>query len=192
MNEMNASVEAQKDRTSDAPVRAIPERSGEREEKRTILGLQLWEIVCLAISALLIALIAIPNYFDALFMWRGVECSARLTLAANCLTYLANKNHTKPGEKICELFELNEIMEKSQGGAVIRLDKSNPPYFKLGAEPDCIDVGDYKYSLILGQDGKIVIPTCSLGEGPAGEKNRKRSLHICDVSKVDGVLNFAK
>jgi len=190
MNEMNASVEANKKLLNESPVRTIPERNDEKMEKRTILGLELWEVVCLIISALLIALIAIPNYFDALFMWRGVECSSRLTLAANCLTYLANKNHTKPGEKICELFELNEVMEKAQGGSVVRLDKSNPPYFKLGAEPDCVDVGDYTYSLFLGQDGKIVIPTCSLGEGPEGEKNRERGLHVCDLSKVNGVFNF--
>ncbi len=152
----------------------------------TFFGLALWEIIALALSVVLIAFIAIPNYFSALETLRGRECSHRLTLMADCLTYLAERHDTQPGEQICELFELNELLERVQGGEMIRFDTSIPAYYKVGAEPDCIDVGDHQYSLILGEDGKVQPPTCTLGDEPRFENT---DLHQCDMSLVDGELD---
>ncbi len=157
---------------------------------KTFLGLELWEIGVLAIAVGLIAFVAIPNYFYSLKEMRGQECSSRLTLLANCLKYLAEENNTQPGEKICEQFDLNELLERVQ----MRTDEQSFTiprggwYYKVGAEPDCADVGDHYYTLTLGADGEIVPPTCTLGT----EENRKLGLHVCDMSKVDGKLDLGE
>lgn len=160
------------------------------ESRGVLFGLHLWELVALGVSIIMLIGVAMPYYFDALATLRGRECSNRLTLVANCLAYLAEENGTKPGEQICHEFQLNELLERVQGGELIRFDQKSPPYFKVGAEPDCVDVGDHTYHLRLGEDGKIIPPTCSLAEGEEGERNRRRGLHVCDMEQVNGKLEL--
>lgn len=149
-----------------------------------------WEIGALVIAFLLIALVAMPNYFNSLEELRGQECSERLTLVANCLKYLADQNETKPNEKICELFDLNEILTLAQG-VTYQLGETNAwLYYKVGAEPDCAGEGDHHVSLYLGADGQIVAPTCTLGSGPEGKVFREKGLHVCDMARVDGNIHM--
>ncbi len=157
--------------------------------RKQFLKLEKWEIVLLALSFILIVFFALPNYFYALGDLRGRECTKRLTLLADCLQYLADKNETKPGKKICELFDLNELLEQAQGGGSVKIHSSSdlPLYFKIGTEPDCPEPdGDYELSLFLDEEGNIIPPTCSEAQGQYGEYFREHGLHVVDMSKVDG------
>jgi hypothetical protein len=152
--------------------------------------MQLWEIVALVVAFSLIAFVALPNYFDSLEAMRGRECSDRLTLVANCLTYLAKQNNTQPGEKICELFDLNEVLALAQG-VTYQLGETNTwLYYKVGAEPDCAGEGDHTVSLYLGADGEIVEPTCSIAHGEDGEYYQNRGLHTCNLANVTGEIGI--
>ena len=155
----------------------------------SFLGLDFWELGVLGLSIVLLAGVALPNYFKALEELRGKDCTKNLTLLANCLQYLADKNGTKPGEKICEIFDLNEALEKVQIGWETTLNYHvNTTFYKIGSEPDCADVGDHSYSLLLGEDGKVVPPTCSLASGKKREWYKKNMLHVCDTTKVNGKI----
>ena len=157
-----------------------------------LFGLYVWEVVVLALCFMLLAGIAIPNYFKALEAMRGTECSSRLTLVGNCLKYLADRNGTKPGEKICELFDLNETLELAQGGSLINIGSSVPFYYRVGAEPDCPGTGNHGISLYLAADGQIVAPTCTRAFEPKlGAYFKERGLHFCNLSKVTGDI-YAK
>ncbi|HOJ62652.1 MAG TPA: hypothetical protein PK878_20445 [bacterium] len=167
------------------------------EEEEAALGrgffhLTPWEIIAIALSFCLIAFVALPSYFKYLEIMRGRECSKRLTLFANCLKYLAEKNHTQPGERICELFDLNETLEMAQRLAYekAQLGSQKALFFKVGAEPDCPAGGDYTYSLTLGADGNIVLPTCSHTTGPNKDFYIQNGLCTVDVSKVDGKIGL--
>lgn len=151
--------------------------------------LRSWEIWVLLLSFCLIAFVAIPNFYNSLEDFRGKFCSKRLTLVANCLKYLAKTNKTKPGEKICELFDLNQVMAKAQG--VNYVDKNINTWFflKVGAKPDCASDGSHTVNLNLGADGEIIAPTCTYAFGPKGEHFRKKGLHTCNLSKVTGELS---
>ncbi|RJP24387.1 MAG: hypothetical protein C4527_18925 [Candidatus Omnitrophota bacterium] len=161
------------------------ERAERIQKRHGLLGLELWEIGAILLAISLIAFVAIPNYFYTLKELRGNECSSRLTLLANCLQYLADKNETKPGEKICEQFDLNELLEQVQNKQSFALAQGGW-YYKVGAEPDCAGVGDHHYSLYLGADGSIVTPTCTMGT----ETNVELGLHACDLTKVTGKLGI--
>lgn len=153
--------------------------------------LGVWEISALSLAFVLIIFGAIPNFFGALSDLRGEECSRRLTLAANCLQNLANINETKPGEQICQLFDLNQLLENAQrGGSLLSSSGRYIVFYKIGVEPDCADVGNHKVTLTLGADGKIVPPVCSLAEGDDGEEYRSKGLHVCNMENVTGNLGF--
>ncbi len=163
------------------------EQTQKTKNNKIFFGLEIWEIGAIFIALSLIAFVAIPNYFYALKELRGEECSSRLTMLANCLQYLADKNETKPGEKICEQFDINELLEQVQGSTMdVFTAHQGGWFYKVGAEPDCADVGDHSYSLYLGADGQIIPPTCSLGS----ESNQELGLHTCDMSKVTGELGI--
>lgn len=154
---------------------------------RGFLSLEWWEIGVIALSLGMIAFVAIPNYFSALDTLRGKECSRRLQLVANSLAYLAKTNNIQPGEKICEPLDLNRALDLAQGALSVKGDLTyTPAFFRYGTEPDCADNGDHIYNFVLGEDGQIVPPRCSLAEGPDGEYYRERGLHVCDMEKVDG------
>lgn len=159
-----------------------------------LVNLKTWEIVALALSFILIAFVAIPNYFGYLDTVRGKESSNRLTLLANCLKYLAIQNQTKPGEKICELFDLNEVLELAQRKIYERSEISSEDalFFKVGAEPDCPGGGDFIYepSMFLGPDGNIIEPLNTKVLGPKGEYYRSKGLYVADMSKVDGNIGI--
>ncbi|MBZ0256094.1 hypothetical protein K8I31_08535 [bacterium] len=152
---------------------------------------QPWELAALGIAFALIIFFAIPNFFGALSNLRGEECSRRLTLAANCLQYLADQNQTKPGEQICQLFDLNQLLERAQrGGSLLSSSGRYIVFYKIGVEPDCADIGDHQVTLTLGPDGKVVPPTCSLARGESGEKYRRKGLHVCNMEEVTGDLGI--
>ncbi len=149
------------------------------------------EIIALGIAFVLVIFFAVPNFFGALSDLRGEECSRRLTLAANCLQHLAIKNQTKPGEQICQLFDLNQILERVQrGGSLISTSGRYIVFYKIGVEPDCADTGNHKVTLTLGDDGKIIPPVCSLAEGDDGETYRQNKLHVCLMEHVTGDLGL--
>ncbi len=112
------------------------------------------EIIVLAVSFCLVAFVAIPSFLQALYEIRGRECSARLELIYNILADIAEERGTKPGEEICQEFDIN-----------VRLDQMKA-FIKVGAEPDCPDVGDFVVNLRLGEDGRPIPPTCTLGDRP--------------------------
>lgn len=160
-------------------------RSSDSAARKSGLSLEKWEIAVLVISFCLVAFVAMPNYFNSLDALRGDECSDKLTLLATTLHELAERNGTGPGERICEQFDLNEALEKAQGGGMIATAGNLPMYYKVGAEPDCPDTaGNHHYSLIMGSDGRIVPPTCTLGEGKSGNYYRERGLHIARMNEV--------
>ncbi|MDP8245393.1 MAG: hypothetical protein P9L94_15015 [Candidatus Hinthialibacter antarcticus] len=160
-------------------------------QDETSRKLSVWEVIALTLAFVLIVFGAIPNFFGALSDLRGEECSRRLTLAGNCLQNLANKNDTKPGEQICQLFDLNQLLENTQrGGSLISSSGRYIVFYKIGVEPDCADVGNHQVTLTLGADGKIVPPVCSLAQGEDGEKYRSKGLHVCDIEHVTGDLGL--
>ncbi len=163
-----------------------------KRKPKILFGLEPWEIVVLAISAFLVFCVAIPNYFEYLEYKRGKESTLRLTLLANSLKYLADKNETKPGEKICEIFDLNETLEIAQRHIYDNASVRIPPnlYFRYGIEPDCPAGGDYSCSLYLGADGNIIEPTSTLAWGPDGEYYRERGLCVADMDKVNGDIGL--
>lgn len=165
------------------------EKSPARQEKR-FFQLSPWEIGALLAAFGLIAFVAVPNYFKSLDSLRGTACSRKITMLADCLQYLADKNDTQPGERICEEFDLNELLEQVQTGSVAHATHGDlPMYYKIGAEPDCPDPnGDHIVSLILNEDGTIPVPQCSLTEGVHGEYYRSRGWHTCNMEMVDGNL----
>ena len=147
-----------------------------------------WEIGVLIAAFCLASFIAIPNFYYSLEDFRGEHCSKRLTLAANCLKYLAKTNGTKPGQKICELFDLNQLLATEQGVTYVDKNINYWFFYKIGAKPDCASDGFHTINLTLGADGNIIEPTCSYGFGSKGEHFRKKGLHTCDMTKVDGIL----
>lgn len=155
-------------------------------------GMTWWELCVIVISFVLIAVVAIPSYFRYLDNVRGKESANRLTLIANCLKYLADQNKTKAGEKICEIFDLNETLEMAQRHIYTKMniDADRAIFLKVGAEPDCPGGGDYVVNLFLGADGNIVEPTCTLAFGPKSDYYRKNGLYIADMSKVDGNIGI--
>lgn len=163
------------------------------ESKGYLLGLEVWEIILIAISIVLIAGIAFPNYFSSLSMRRGQECSRRMGLVADCLQYLAVKNQTKPGEKICEALELNQALDLAQGALKVEGNLVYvPAFFRYGTEPDCSDGGDMVVNFYLDENGEIVPPTCSRYHEIGEEYCQQYGMHICDMSKVDGIITEAQ
>lgn len=158
------------------------------------ISLKPWELGLLLLSFILVAFMAVPNFLHALAELRGQECNNRLVLLANCLEVLAERNNTQPGEKICELFDLNEMLIAAQRGSFVQTERERATvFYKIGAEPDCPDIhGEHHFekSLYLGEDGNIVLPTCSLAEGEAGRANRERGWHVCDPDQVTGELKL--
>jgi hypothetical protein len=168
-----------------------PSIASKEERNTTSRKWQPWEIAALGIAFTLVIFFSIPNFFGALSDLRGEECSRRLTLAGNCLQYLAEQNQTKPGEQICQLFDLNQLLERAQrGGSLLSSSGRYIVFYKIGVEPDCADVGDHQVNLTLGKDGKIIPPTCSLAEGENGERYRSKGLHVCDMEAVTGDLGI--
>ncbi|MBN2327448.1 MAG: hypothetical protein JXR73_09865 [Candidatus Omnitrophica bacterium] len=186
---MNAEHEeniASQNEPAPAPTRsALP-------SKNLPFGMDWWELAAVVLSFILIAFVAIPGYFRYLDNVRGKESSARLTLIANCLKYLADQNHTQPGEKICELFDLNETLELAQRHIYTKMniDAERALFLKLGAEPDCPGGGDYVVNLYLKADGSIPEPTCTLAFGSKRDYYLKHGLYIADMSKVDGNIGL--
>ncbi len=168
----------------------FPMQEQAKKEPRGILfGLEIWEIAVIALSIFLILFVAIPNYFGALSMMRGQECSRRLLLVANSLKYLAVQNQVKPGEKICEPLELNQTLDLAQGALKIEGSMEYvPAFFRYGTEPDCSDGGDFNVNFYLGEDGEIVPPTCNRFDEIGADYCREHNMHFCDMSQVDGVL----
>jgi hypothetical protein len=163
------------------------------ESKGFWLGLEAWELVLIAISIFLIACIALPNYFSSLSMRRGQECTRRMLLVADCLKYLAAKNQAKPGEKICEALELNQALDLAQGALKIEGNMVYiPAFFRYGTEPDCSDGGDMVVNFYLDANGEIVAPTCSRFHEIGEDYCINYNMHICDISKVDGVITEAQ
>ncbi|MBI1386909.1 MAG: hypothetical protein GC154_00490 [bacterium] len=153
--------------------------------------LSMWELAALGMAFVLIVFVSIPNFFHALGELRGKECSRRLTLAANCLKYLAVKNNTQPGEQICQLFDLNQLLEQVQrGGSFLGGTGRMIVYYKIGVEPDCAGEGDHSVDLIMGPNGEVPVPKCSLADGPEGDYYRENGLHVADVSKVTGDIGL--
>ncbi|MGC9326960.1 MAG: hypothetical protein ACP5I1_04960 [Candidatus Hinthialibacter sp.] len=155
-------------------------------------GMSWWELVAIGLSFVLIAFVALPGYFRYLDYMRGKESSARLTLIANCLKYLADQNQTQPGEKICELFDLNETLELAQRRIYteMNIDAERALFLKLGAEPDCPGGGDYVVNLYMKADGSIPEPTCTLAFGSNREYYLKNGLYVADMSQVDGKIGL--
>jgi len=164
------------------------QESGKTKTGIPFLNLKKWEVILLGLAFFLIAFVAMPNYFHALETLRGESCSAKLTLLANCVQHLANQNDTQPGKKVCELFDLNELLEQVQGGGSINLQEGDlPMYFKIGTEPDCPEPsGDYTVELFLDEEGNIIPPRCSLAQGEDGEYFVENGLHVANMNKVDG------
>ncbi len=125
-----------------------------QQPKKRALNLSRGEIVVLVVSFCLIAFVAIPNFLRALYEIRGRECSARLELIYNILCDIAEERRTRPGEEICQEFDIN-----------VRLDQMKA-FIKVGAEPDCPDAGDFIVDFHLGEDGKPIPPKCTLGDRP--------------------------
>jgi hypothetical protein len=149
-----------------------------------------WEIGALIVAFSLVAFVALPSYLDSLSDLRGKDCATKLTLVANCLQFLAEKNGTQPGEKICETFDLNEILALAQGVTYQVGETNRWLYYKVGANPDCLDGGAHEISLILGEDGKVQIPTCSLMDSEKGEDFRAKGLHVCDIANVTSEIGI--
>jgi hypothetical protein len=175
------------------PTQPDQETSCNVERSKTLpLGMAWWEVSAIALAFFLISCIALPNYFRYLDFMRGHESSARLTLIANCLKYIADQNQTKPGEKICELFDLNETLELAQRHIYTKMNigAARALFLKIGAEPDCPGGGDYSVTLNLDVQGNIIEPTSTLAFGPKGDFYRKNSLYVADMSKVDGKIGL--
>lgn len=169
------------DTIQDAPGGSQPAAASNRPK------LAPWELGALGLAFCLIVFGTIPNFFGALSELRGEECSRRLTLAGNCLKHLAIQNQTEPGGKICEVFDLNQLLERVQrGGSYLGGSGTTVVYYKINVEPDCADAGDHSVSLILGDDGEIVPPSCSM----ADDDFAARGLHVCDMSQVTGDLGL--
>jgi len=131
----------------------------------------------------------VPNYFGALETMRGQECSRRMMLIANSLKYLAEKNNTQPGEKICEPLELNQALDLAQGALAISGNMVYiPAFFRYGTEPDCADNGDFIINFTMGENGKIIQPACSKYQGNRVDYFLESGMHYCDMSKVDGEI----
>ena len=109
------------------------------------------EVIALCVAFCLVAIVAVPSFLSALNELRGRECSNRLALIYEILSDIAKERGTKPGEEICQAFDLN-----------VRLDQKKA-FIKVGAEPDCPDAGDFIIDLHLGPDGKPIPPKCALG-----------------------------
>lgn len=188
---MNATIEENQltPNESSTPLSTSPVKT-----RNLPFGMAWWEAGAIVLSFILITYIAIPGYFRYLDYVRGKESSNRLTLIANCLKYLADQNKTKPGEKICEIFDLNETLEMAQRQIYTKMniDAERAIFLKIGAEPDCPGGGDYGVNLFLGADGNIVVPTCTLVYGPKGDYYKKNGLYIADMSKVNGDLGLGK
>jgi len=134
--------------------------------KTSLFGLDTWEVVVLTLSFLLIVFMAIPNYFGALETMRGQECSRRMMLIANSLKYLAGKNNTQPGKKICEPLELNQALDLTQGALALSGNMVYvPAFFRYGTEPDCADGGDFITTFTLDETGEIIPPVCTKYQG---------------------------
>jgi len=151
-----------------------------------------WEIAVIAFSIALILFVAVPNYVNYLDSMRGHECSVRLTLIANCLQYLAERNKTKPGETICAVFDLNEFLELAQRKAYSKasIQATTSLFLKIGAEPDCVAGGDYTVDFTLGEDGNIIYPVCSRSQGSNAEYHKKHGICVVDETKVDGKIGL--
>lgn len=163
------------------------------ESRGVLLGLELWEIALIAISVFLIAFVALPNYFSSLSMRRGQECTRRMLLVADCLKYLAAKNQTQPGEKICEALELNQALDLAQGALKIEGNMIYiPAFFRYGTEPDCSDGGDMVVNFYLDENGEIVAPTCSRYHEIGEDYCNSYNMHICDTSLADGIITDAQ
>ncbi len=163
------------------------------DESQTLpLGMAWWEIGAISLTFILIASVALPNYFRYLDFMRGHESAARLTLIANCLKYMADQNQTKPGEKICELFDLNETLELAQRRIYTKMNigAARALFLKIGAEPDCPGGGDYIVNLNLDAQGNIIEPTSTLAFGPKGDFYRKNGLYVADMSQVNGDIGL--
>ena len=123
--------------------------------RRSRFSFTAFEIGASLLAFLIIVGVTIPNFFGALKNLRGSECSSRLRLVAECMHDLVIKNYTKPGETICSTFDLNDQLLERQDRATHSV--------RIGAEPDCPDIGEFSVNLTLSADGSIVMPTCSLG-----------------------------
>lgn len=146
----------------------------------------------LIFSFVLIAFFAIPNFLEARHELQSDECVRRLTLMADCLKYLAIQNNTQPGEKVCELFDLNTIILAHQRGAFVELvgESEQTLYYQVGAEPDCPNLnGEHVFSLFLDENGDIVPPRCTLC-AEDDEYAIERGWCVADMSQVDGILSF--
>lgn len=132
------------------------------------LRLSRGELIVLSVSFCLIAFVAVPNFLGALYELRGRECSSRLELIYNILFDIAKERGTEPGEEICQTFDVNVRLDQMQ------TDLSPNLRMKVGAEPDCPDVGNFVVDLHLGPDGRPVAPKCTLGDHP---KCIKKGLH---------------
>lgn len=187
--ERDAAIDSDRQTRSTLPVTQVDEN-----KRSSFAWLKRWETGVLLLSFFLIVFVAIPNFLHALTDFRGVECSNRLTLMANALKFLAERNNTQPGEQICELFELNELLVQIQRGSFIALQQARfTTYYKAGSDPDCPNIHGkhiFEQSLILGEDGEIVPPQCALAHGPRGEFFRKRGWHVCDMSRVTGEIEL--
>ncbi len=128
-----------------------------------------FEIAVVAVSFLLVVGFALPGFFRALSDLRGNECTHRLQLIAECLHDLAVKSQAKPGGHICSMFELNDYLMERQNRATYSI--------RIGAEPDCPDVGDFQVNLVMNPDGTIPYPACSLGEN---EAYRRQEMHTLE------------
>ena len=181
VNGNDATMQHDSSQSPDAPV-----------EAKGFFGFAVWEIGAVALAFILIVFIAIPSYFNYLDFVRGKESSARLTLIANCLKYLSDQNQTKPGEKICALFDLNETLEMAQRQIYTKMNigAERALFLKIGAEPDCPGGGDYVVNLYMGADGNIVEPTCTLAFGSKGDYYREHGLYVADMTQVDGDLGL--
>ncbi len=131
-----------------------PAVSQGREYEDTAPGgmrLSYGELITLAVAFCMIAFVAVPSFLNALYEIRGRECSNRLELIYRILSDIAKERGTQPGNEICQVFDVN-----------LRLDRMKA-FIKIGAEPDCPDVGDYIVDLHLGMDGRPIPPKCALG-----------------------------
>ncbi len=130
---------------------AVPQGREHEESAPRGIRLSQGELITLAVAFCMIALVAVPSFMNALYDIRGRECSNRLGLIYKILTDIAQARGTQPGEEICQVFDIN-----------LRLDRMKA-FIKIGAEPDCPDVGDYIVDLHLGMDGRPIPPMCALG-----------------------------
>ncbi|MFH1737537.1 MAG: hypothetical protein ABIH23_00925 [bacterium] len=132
-----------------------PSASTDRDQtppaRRQGLHLSTGESIALLVAFCMIAVVAVPNFLNALYELRGRECTHRLHLIYDILSDFAKERQTKPGESICQAFDVN-----------VRLDQMHA-FIKLGAEPDCPDTGDFIVDFHLGPDERPIPPKCALG-----------------------------